>query len=130
MLDVARKKGPARRFEELPAWMHQLKGYNTIAVQDDGDNQSLGPEGVTVDTEFKSGTWRIAIAGAVDPRESAATVDPILMLAILANAAEEVDAKVTELARFCRTEGKTWTQIGEALGMSKQAAWERFSGED
>jgi hypothetical protein len=30
----------------------------------------------------------------------------------------------------CRANGKSWTQIGEVLGVSKQAAWERFSGED
>jgi hypothetical protein len=26
--------------------------------------------------------------------------------------------------------GVSWTCIGAALGVSKQAAWERFSGED
>ncbi|GHF63534.1 hypothetical protein FHX82_003071 [Amycolatopsis bartoniae] len=29
-----------------------------------------------------------------------------------------------------RALGGTWTQIGEALGMTRQSAWERFSGED
>jgi biotin operon repressor len=29
-----------------------------------------------------------------------------------------------------RDRGVSWTRIGEALGVSKQAAWERFSGED
>jgi hypothetical protein len=29
-----------------------------------------------------------------------------------------------------RTRGVSWTRIGEALGVSKQAAWERFSVED
>ena len=29
-----------------------------------------------------------------------------------------------------RGRGVTWTRIGAALGVSKQAAWERFSGED
>jgi hypothetical protein len=29
-----------------------------------------------------------------------------------------------------RGRGITWTRIGEVLGVSKQAAWERFSGED
>jgi hypothetical protein len=35
-----------------------------------------------------------------------------------------------EVVRVCRDNGKSWTQIGEVLGVSKQAAWERFSGED
>jgi hypothetical protein len=34
------------------------------------------------------------------------------------------------LVAHCRNTGKTWTQIGHALGMTKQAAWERFSGEE
>jgi ATP-dependent protease Clp ATPase subunit len=29
-----------------------------------------------------------------------------------------------------RSRGITWTKIGEALGMTRQSAWERFSGED
>ncbi len=29
-----------------------------------------------------------------------------------------------------RARGISWTRVGEALGVSKQAAWERFSGED
>jgi hypothetical protein len=29
-----------------------------------------------------------------------------------------------------RDRGVSWTRVGEALGVSKQAAWERFSGED
>jgi hypothetical protein len=29
-----------------------------------------------------------------------------------------------------RQRGMTWTRIGEALGVSRQAAWERFSGEE
>jgi ClpX C4-type zinc finger len=29
-----------------------------------------------------------------------------------------------------RGRGVTWTRIGEALGVTRQAAWERFSGEE
>ncbi|WP_018684979.1 ClpX C4-type zinc finger protein [Actinokineospora enzanensis] len=29
-----------------------------------------------------------------------------------------------------RALGGTWTQIGQALGVTRQSAWERFSGED
>jgi hypothetical protein len=27
-----------------------------------------------------------------------------------------------------REEGHSWTEIGEALGVTKQTAWQRFSG--
>ena len=41
-------------------------------------------------------------------------------------AERHVHRAVTEL----RQRGLTWAQIGGALGISRQSAWERFSGED
>ncbi len=32
--------------------------------------------------------------------------------------------------RRAREAGCSWTEVGDALGTSKQAAWERFSGEE
>ncbi|HQV57727.1 MAG TPA: hypothetical protein PKV27_06925 [Ilumatobacteraceae bacterium] len=57
-------------------------------------------------------------------------VDPLLLLVALANSAVNIETKIDELVGVSRAAGKTWTQVGQALGMSKQAAWERFSGED
>jgi hypothetical protein len=42
----------------------------------------------------------------------------------------QADAAVHEYVAILRERGLSWTRIGEALGVSKQAAWERFSGED
>jgi hypothetical protein len=42
----------------------------------------------------------------------------------------QVDAAVHDYVDTLRDRGISWTRIGEALGVSKQAAWERFSGED
>ncbi|MEY2425017.1 MAG: hypothetical protein QOI61_589, partial [Actinomycetota bacterium] len=78
----------------------------------------------------EGGTWRVSMTLPTDLKIIAAQLDPLILLTGLAAAAQEVDNKLTEVVRFCRSEGKTWTQIGEAMGMSKQAAWERFSGED
>jgi hypothetical protein len=44
--------------------------------------------------------------------------------------ASQVDAAVHDYVGVLRDRGVTWTRIGESLGVSKQAAWERFSGED
>lgn len=44
--------------------------------------------------------------------------------------ASQVDASVHQRVDILRSRGMSWTRIGEALGVSKQAAWERFSGED
>lgn len=39
---------------------------------------------------------------------------------------EQLKRRERELVRAARAEGCTWKQIGEALGVSKQAVWERF----
>jgi ClpX C4-type zinc finger len=55
------------------------------------------------------------------------------MLASLARtqaAVLQADAAVHDHVAVLRGRGISWTRIGEALGVSKQAAWERFSGED
>ena len=55
------------------------------------------------------------------------------MLASLARtqaAVSQAAAAVHDHVAVLRDRGISWTRIGEALGVSKQAAWERFSGED
>jgi hypothetical protein len=55
------------------------------------------------------------------------------MLASLARiqaAVSQANAAVHDHVAVLRNRGISWTRIGEALGVSKQAAWERFSGED
>ena len=43
--------------------------------------------------------------------------------------ASQVDAAVYDYVDALRARGISWTRIGEALGVTKQAAWERFSGD-
>jgi biotin operon repressor len=40
-----------------------------------------------------------------------------------------VDRAVRLHVQTLRDRGVTWARIGEALGMTRQSAWERFSGE-
>jgi hypothetical protein len=40
----------------------------------------------------------------------------------------QVNAAVQDHVAILRGRGISWTHVGEALGLSKQAAWERFSG--
>ena len=41
-----------------------------------------------------------------------------------------VDRAVGQAVRVLRARGTTWSRIGDALGMTRQSAWERFSGEE
>jgi hypothetical protein len=42
----------------------------------------------------------------------------------------QVERQLAGWVRHARSRGITWTRIGAALGMTRQSAWERFSGED
>lgn len=42
----------------------------------------------------------------------------------------QIDAAMHDHVDILRARGVSWTRIGAALGVSKQAAWERFSGEE
>jgi hypothetical protein len=41
-----------------------------------------------------------------------------------------VEETLTGWVRRARELGATWARIGEALGMTRQSAWARFSGEE
>jgi hypothetical protein len=56
--------------------------------------------------------------------------DLLASLARIQAVVSQVYAAVRDRVDILRARGISWTRIGEALGVSKQAAWERFSGED
>lgn len=60
--------------------------------------------------------------------EDADSVLDVLPKAAAAGA--QVEENLTQLVRRARALGATWARIGEALGMTRQSAWERFSGEE
>ena len=55
---------------------------------------------------------------------------PLDDLALACRASTAVDKLIRETVVIARERGCSWTEIGHALGISKQSAWERFSGED
>jgi ClpX C4-type zinc finger len=66
----------------------------------------------------------------VTPWERPATLDEVLaslppVAAAERHAEENLHAWVTK----ARSLGATWAQVGTALSMTRQSAWERFSGE-
>ncbi|HTV10234.1 MAG TPA: ClpX C4-type zinc finger protein [Acidimicrobiales bacterium] len=57
--------------------------------------------------------------------------DDLLAEMVRAHAAHEnVDRAVSRHVGALRARGISWARIGEALGMTRQSAWERFSGEE
>jgi hypothetical protein len=119
MLDMARKAYPTS-IDDLPAWLRDLPGYDVFIPQlrdRADDDPSLT-------------AWQVSMTLPGDVSQSVDAIDPLVMLVTLAYGRARIDDKIEEVVRVCRQRGKSWTHIGQALGVSKQAAWERYSGED
>ena len=48
----------------------------------------------------------------------------------MAAAGAQVESNLTRFVKRARELGATWAAIGSSLGMTRQSAWERFSGEE
>ncbi len=48
----------------------------------------------------------------------------------VAAAGAQVESNLSRFVKRARTLGATWAAIGSSLGMTRQSAWERFSGEE
>jgi ClpX C4-type zinc finger len=65
------------------------------------------------------------------PWQQATDVTAVLEnLPRIAKAGDLVEETLTGWVRRGRELGATWARIGEALGMTRQSAWARFSGEE
>jgi hypothetical protein len=56
--------------------------------------------------------------------------DLLATLPRVAAVSHQVQVQLAEGVTAARARGITWTRIGGALGMTRQSAWERFSGEE
>lgn len=131
----ARRRQPVSPLEAMPEWMHSLKGFDQLTLKraDSGERtegDTIMAKTKVTEGERKGGTWRIAIAMPEQIGEAAGRIDPLLFLPGLAEAIEQLESRIAEIVRYCRANGRSWSQIGEALSVSKQAAWERYSGEE
>ena len=67
----------------------------------------------------------------VAPWEQETSLDEILAsLPRVAAAGRQAEEYLTHWVRKARSLGATWARIGAALDMTRQSAWERFSGEE
>lgn len=55
------------------------------------------------------------------------SVDPLDALRVLARTEAELDDLRRRQVAAARVAGATWEQVGEALGMSRQSAWEYYA---
>jgi hypothetical protein len=67
----------------------------------------------------------------IAPWEAEAGLDAVLAsLPRVAQAGNQAEYTLTQYVRKAHQLGATWAAIGQALGMARQSAWERFSGEE
>jgi hypothetical protein len=72
-----------------------------------------------------------AAQASVEPWEQRMSDDEVLAhLPRVAAVSAQVEQQLTMWVRRARSRGITWARIGESLGMTRQSAWERFSGEE
>jgi hypothetical protein len=62
--------------------------------------------------------------------ESLTDVEMLNHIPRVASHIDQAEADLRSWVQELRRRGVTWTRIGEALGITRQSAWERFSGEE
>jgi uncharacterized NAD(P)/FAD-binding protein YdhS len=55
---------------------------------------------------------------------------PLDDLTVACHTSAAVDKLIRQTVAEARKQGCSWAEIGHALRITKQSAWERFSGED
>jgi hypothetical protein len=53
--------------------------------------------------------------------------DPLRVIAGISEGAKALEKWQRKAVNAARQQGRTWDEIGDASGVSRQAAWERFS---
>lgn len=61
------------------------------------------------------------------PWDEMSNTEILAKLPMIAATATQVGSFLGHWVRLARERGLSWTEIGQALGVSRQAAWERFS---
>lgn len=69
------------------------------------------------------------LADELDPEtaEVVSTDDDLRGVALAAEAVRDDEARLREAVEVARAHGRSWNQIGVALGVTRQAARQRFS---
>src|SRR5581483_8060598 len=81
-------------------------------------------------SSFPSGTWRLELELPVDLGDLPDEIDVLAVIVGLADCQKRLEMKLKETVLTARSRGRTWETVGLALGVTRQAAWKRFSPGD
>ena len=69
------------------------------------------------------------VAGALLDVEDVSLDQVLQDLSLIAESRTQSERHLADWVRMARSLGASWTRVGDALGMTRQSAWQRFSGE-
>jgi hypothetical protein len=103
-------------------------------LQEKADRAGRTSRGTLADlVAFPSPGIRRPSGPSTDPDPGAASAvleDVLLNLSATAETAAAVEEALATWVKVARTQGATWAQVGVALGVTRQSAWQRFSGQE
>lgn len=102
-----------------PEWARNLRGFENV-VFEDGE----------VRIPFADRGYGIEIALPRDLSAMTAEIDPLIPAYVLADAIRSLESQLEEVVRLARVQGHSWAKIGQAVGVARQTAWEKYSGEE
>ena len=97
-----------------PDWVRELQGAAFLL------GQAALPE-------FTSEPWTIHFSLPSDLSELDGVADPLLYIYAGSSFVREIESKMDLLVAMAREQGRSWTEIGRALGVTKQTAWARLA---
>jgi hypothetical protein len=120
--------------EPIPSCSFCLKAHTDVARLVFGPGVYICDECVALCSELVVGEPKANRADPVPriaPWDAEAGLEAVLAsLPRVAQAGNQAEYTLTQYVRKARQLGATWAVIGQALGMARQSAWERFSGEE
>lgn len=97
-----------------PGWVLDLEGADILL------GQAAPPK-------FKSEPWTIHFSLPSDVSELEGVADPLLFIYAGSGFVRDIESKMDLLVTMAREQGRSWTEIGRALGVTKQTAWARLA---
>lgn len=97
-----------------PDWVLELQGADILF------GQAAPPA-------FASEPWAIDFSLPSDLSELEGVVDPLLLVYAGSGFVRDIESKMDLLVAMAREQGHSWTDIGRALGVTKQTAWARLA---
>lgn len=111
---MAKGNEPTKTKPARPDWVLEMEGADIVF------GQAAPPE-------FKSEPWTIHFSLPSDLSELDDVADPLLYIYAGSGFVRDVESKMDLLVAMAREQGRSWTEIGRALGVTKQTAWARLA---